>query len=76
MLYIAVVPVPPIGYLECPPLEPEDVGSCVEACFDNDDCIRGYLCCYNGCGHTCQWGNKLTTLELCNFKFTGCEIKN
>ena len=53
------------------------MGICVEACSRHTDCSADELCCSTGCGHTCQSGNaKLTTRELCNFKFTWSEIKH
>ncbi|KAL9958936.1 hypothetical protein ACROYT_G036013 [Oculina patagonica] len=39
---------------KCPKLKPGTVGFCVEACSGDNDCPAGYLCCSNGCGHTCQ----------------------
>ncbi|KAL3869867.1 hypothetical protein ACJMK2_042494 [Sinanodonta woodiana] len=30
------------------------IGSCVEDCSSDDDCVGSQKCCSNGCGHTCQ----------------------
>ena len=32
----------------------ESVGTCTDACSDDDDCKAGELCCGNGCGHECM----------------------
>lgn len=36
----------------CPP--PPDFGTCVELCGKGNECEDGFMCCSNGCGHTCQ----------------------
>ncbi|EFA81711.1 hypothetical protein PPL_05705 [Heterostelium album PN500] len=40
--------------LKCPPHKPGTFGACIEAC--GEGCAKGYLCCYNGCGHVCMKG--------------------
>lgn len=42
----------PVG--RCPSLLPGVFGTCVEACGLDGGCKPGFLCCSNGCGHTCQ----------------------
>ncbi len=38
----------------CPEVPEGTVGSCVEACRDDDSCmLPGQRCCSNGCGHSC-----------------------
>ena len=55
------LPPPPGGCcpfcpLKCPKLPPNTFGICVERCSANDDCLKGQLCCSNGCGHECMDG--------------------
>eukprot|EP01006_Ploeotia_vitrea_P033892 TRINITY_DN65657_c2_g1_i1.p1 TRINITY_DN65657_c2_g1~~TRINITY_DN65657_c2_g1_i1.p1 ORF type:complete len:173 (-),score=17.92 TRINITY_DN65657_c2_g1_i1:173-691(-) len=39
----------------CPALPDGTTGDCVEECSSDADCTqKGYMCCSNGCGHTCQ----------------------
>ena len=38
----------------CPAVPDDQVGSCVEACSDDNDCSGEMMCCSNGCGHTCM----------------------
>jgi hypothetical protein len=42
---------------ECPVLRPGQVGPCIEMCNPFNQCRFG-LCCFNGCGHTCQSNSK------------------
>ncbi|XP_075929275.1 uncharacterized protein LOC116950820 isoform X1 [Petromyzon marinus] len=45
-----LVPVKPGS---CPTLPPDTVGTCDEACTDDDSCPGEQKCCSNGCGHSC-----------------------
>ncbi|KAK6171456.1 hypothetical protein SNE40_019642 [Patella caerulea] len=38
----------------CPKLPPGTVGTCVEGCRRDRDCVGNKKCCANGCGTTCQ----------------------
>ena len=42
---------PMIG--ECPDIDPDTVGTCVELCGSDTDCSSDEKCCSNGCGHVC-----------------------
>ncbi|XP_078000283.1 uncharacterized protein LOC144452853 isoform X2 [Glandiceps talaboti] len=37
----------------CPAVSEDSFGICVEECSNDGDCTNGWICCYNGCGHTC-----------------------
>ena len=37
----------------CPALDPNTVGICVNMCEDDRDCSGAQKCCSNGCGQTC-----------------------
>ncbi|CAH1778746.1 unnamed protein product [Owenia fusiformis] len=48
----------------CRPVSAGKVGACVEACTQKnitrntkDSCTGDTMCCFNGCGHTCQIGD-------------------
>ena len=38
----------------CPKMSSDSVGACAEQCSSDGDCTEGYLCCSNGCGHSCM----------------------
>lgn len=43
------------SHLQCPPVEPGQMGICVEECSSGEDCHSGgQMCCSNGCGHVCM----------------------
>lgn len=56
----------------------EQFGICVEMCSINPEdpngfgaCADGYICKFNGCGHTCQLGESSACVEskLCVSKY-------
>ena len=41
------------GSPQCPQVMPGQSGSCGILCLEHDECPRGRLCCFNGCGREC-----------------------
>lgn len=56
----------------CPPVA--NIGICVNACLNDQDCPAAQKCCFNGCGHTCMaagqvQGNEPQGAPLCLLTF-------
>ncbi|XP_060576345.1 uncharacterized protein LOC132733695 [Ruditapes philippinarum] len=45
---------PPDHNQQCPDIDPDQAGVCIEMCRADNDCYNGQICCSNGCGHVCS----------------------
>ncbi|KAL4231149.1 hypothetical protein ACF0H5_008732 [Mactra antiquata] len=52
---------------QCPVIPEGVVGTCVEMCTSDIDCVQGYLCCSNGCGHVCMEAVTNTSTRDCHY---------
>ena len=65
-----------VPQLICPPLGGIG-GICSDLCTSNADC-RGddYLCCSNGCGHSCMQGNSKLKWDCSFFPHCGSPLRS
>jgi len=54
LLYLTfLVSLSTVIFGQCPPVDPDNPGSCKAVCASDKDCSNDYVCCSNGCGTIC-----------------------